>query len=215
MGYGAAQSVLKLFIAVMLTLGVAKAESVTIAALGDSLTQGYGLPVDQGLVPTLERWLQTQGQDVRIMNAGVSGDTTAGGLARIDWTLTPDVQGLIVALGANDMLRGLPPEAAKNNLDGILEAAQRAGIPALLVGVPAPSNYGSEYKDEFDGIFPALAKKHNAIFALNLLAPLESSEVPLTDLLQSDRLHPNAQGVELIVNGLAPFVLDLIEEIRK
>ena len=96
--------------------GIAQADEVVIAALGDSLTQGYGLPVEQGFVPQLQAWLDANGVEVRLINAGVSGDTTAGGLARVDWTLTPDVDGMIVALGGNDVLRGLPPEETKANI---------------------------------------------------------------------------------------------------
>ena len=185
--------------------------------LGDSLTQGYGLPVDEGLVPQLELWLQGRGADVKLINAGVSGDTTAGGLARAAWTLTPDIQGLIVALGANDMLRGIDPASVRLNLSGIMAAAQEAGVPALLVGFPAPGNYGPDYKQQFDAIYPELAGEFGALHLENLLTPIEDATAQgaeLSDLLQADRLHPNPKGVALIIDGLGPKVLNLIERIE-
>ena len=193
------------------------AQPVVIAMLGDSLTQGYGLPVDEGLVPQLELWLQGRGADVKLINAGVSGDTTAGGLARAAWTLTPDIQGLIVALGANDMLRGIDPASVRLNLSGIMAAAQEAGVPALLVGFPAPGNYGPDYKQQFDVIYPELAGEFGALHLENLLTPIEDATAQgaeLSDLLQADRLHPNPKGVALIIDGLGPKVLNLIERIE-
>lgn len=117
---------------------MAQADEVVIAALGDSLTQGYGLVQEDGFVPQLQAWLAEQGADVTIINAGVSGDTTAGGLSRVDWTLTPDVDALIVALGGNDLLRGIAPEVSRANLQGILSAAAANSVPVLLVGMQAP-----------------------------------------------------------------------------
>lgn len=116
------------------------AEPVTVVALGDSLTAGYGLSPEAGLVPQLQAWLTEQGRDVVVVNAGVSGDTTAGGLARLDWSLTPETDALIVELGGNDMLRGLPPAEARANLEAILKAGQARGLPMLLVGMKAPGN---------------------------------------------------------------------------
>ena len=116
----------------------ASAEDVSIVALGDSLTAGYGLVPEAGLVPQLENWVRSQGHDVSLINAGVSGDTTAGGLARIDWVLSDDVDALIVELGANDMLRGIDPASARENLNGILAAAQARDLPILLIRCLAP-----------------------------------------------------------------------------
>ncbi|MEX0309274.1 MAG: GDSL-type esterase/lipase family protein, partial [Tateyamaria sp.] len=123
--------------AIVLTLwaGLAAAEPVTIAALGDSLTQGYGLPIEQGFVPQLQAWLTQAGHDVQVINAGVSGDTTQGGLSRVAWTLTPDVDAMIVALGGNDLLRGIGPEVSRANLDGIVQAATEAGVEVLVIGM--------------------------------------------------------------------------------
>ena len=192
---------------------VAWSQGVTIAALGDSLTQGYGLPVEQGFVPQLEGWLQDQGQDVAVINAGVSGDTTAGGLSRVDWTLTPEVDALIVALGGNDLLRGIDPEVSRANLDGILSAASGAGVEVLLVGMQAPGNYGPEYKEAFDAMYPDLAGVYGTLYAESFFEGLGGAgtdPATLGEFMQTDGIHPNATGVARIVEGLGPFVLDLI-----
>lgn len=184
-----------------------------MVALGDSLTAGYGLAGDEGLVPQLEAWLRARGQDVTIENAGVSGDTTAGGLARLEWSLTPETDALIVALGGNDMLRGLAPDAAKANLEAILQRATARGLPVLLVGLAAPRNYGPEYKAEFDALYPDLAEKYDALLDPNLLAPLiadGSDPASAAPYFQSDGIHPNRQGVARIVEALGPLVLDLL-----
>lgn len=188
------------------------ADEVVIAALGDSLTQGYGLPADQGFVPQLEAWLQARGHEVRLINAGVSGDTTAGGLARIGWTLTEDVQALIVTLGGNDLLRGLPPEAARSNIAGILDAAEEAGVAVLLVGMVAPLNYGADYKAAFDAIYPDLAAEYGTLYAESFLAPIRATPDPRA-LMQADGIHPNAAGVALIVEALGPRVEALVARV--
>jgi acyl-CoA thioesterase I len=180
----------------------AHAETVTLAALGDSLTQGYGLPPDDGLVPQLQAWLTAQGADVTVVNAGVSGDTTAGGLSRTDWTLTPDVDAVMVALGGNDMLRGIDPAVSRANLKGILEKTTARGLPVLLVPLTAPGNYGPDYKTAFDGMYPALAGDYGAVLAGDMFAPLMAARdagTPMGDLMQSDGIHPSKAGVALIV----------------
>ncbi|WP_370252047.1 arylesterase [Nioella sp.] len=201
--------------ALVLVLGLsgspALADEVVIAALGDSLTQGYGLPSDQGFVPQLEAWLLARGHTVRLINAGVSGDTTAGGLARIGWTLTDDVDGLIVTLGGNDLLRGLPPDAARANLSGILQAAEGAGVAVLLVGMQAPLNYGPVYQAAFDAIYPDLAAEFGTIYAESFLAPVVAAP-DMRALMQGDGIHPNAEGVALIVEALGPQVETLIAQ---
>lgn len=190
-------------------------EPVTIAALGDSLTQGYGLVPDQGFVPRLEGWLREQGAEVALINAGVSGDTTSGGLARVDWTLTPDVDGLIVALGGNDLLRGIDPALSRSNLDGILAAAQARDLPVLLVGLEAPGNYGADFKAAFEAIFPELSAQYDTLLYPDFLAPLTAEtdrNGALRLYMQGDGIHPNAAGVERIVEGIGPSVLALIEQ---
>ncbi len=193
----------------------AVAQEITIAALGDSLTQGYGLVQDDGFVPQLQDWLAARGHQARLINAGVSGDTTAGGLSRIGWTLTPDVDALILALGGNDLLRGLPPEASRANLEGILIAARDAGVPVLLVGMEAPGNYGPEFKAAFDAIYPDLAAQYGALHAESFLGPLTQAaeadpRAALASYMQADGIHPNAAGVALIVEALGPVVERLI-----
>ena len=197
-----------------LTAAPSWAEEVVIAALGDSLTQGYGLPAEQGFVPQLEAWLQARGHDVRLINAGVSGDTTAGGLARIGWTLTSDVQALIVTLGGNDLLRGLPPEAARANLAGILDAAGAAGVEVLLVGMEAPLNYGPDYQAAFDAIYPDLAAEYGTLYAESFLAPVVAAP-DLRAVMQADGIHPNADGVALIVEALGPAVEALLTRVEQ
>ncbi len=197
-----------------LTAAPSWADEVVIAALGDSLTQGYGLPADQGFVPQLEAWLQARGHEVRLINAGVSGDTTAGGLARIGWTLTSDVQALIVTLGGNDLLRGLPPEAARANLAGILDAAGAAGVEVLLVGMEAPLNYGPDYQAAFDAIYPDLAAEYGTLYAESFLAPVVAAP-DLRAVMQADGIHPNADGVALIVEALGPAVEALLTRVEQ
>lgn len=198
----------------LLFAGGAKADTPVVAVLGDSLTQGYGLQVEDGLVPTLQRWLDAREVGVRLINAGVSGDTTAGGAARVDWTLTPDVDGVIVSLGANDMLRGLPPEAARENLAAILRAAQSREVETMLIGFPAPANYGEAYQTEFDQAYVSLAAEFDVVFLKNMLAPLQGADGPLTVYLQSDLLHPNPEGVKLIVEHLGPAVLEFLARVE-
>ncbi len=197
-----------------MTAGMAAAEPMTIAALGDSLTQGYGLPPEDGFVPQLQRWLDADGQEVTLINAGVSGDTTAGGLSRIGWTLTDDVDALIVALGGNDFLRGIDPSVSRANLDGILSEATARSLPVLLIGMDAPSNYGAEYEADFEAIYPELAEKYGALHHENFLGALSAlgnPEEALERYMQPDRIHPNAEGVALIVEDIGPRVLELVE----
>ncbi len=195
---------------------VAAAEPVTIAALGDSLTQGYGLPPEDGFVPQLAAWLSARGVEATLINAGVSGDTTAGGLARADWTLTPEVAALIVNLGGNDMLRGIDPAVSRANLDGILTLAADRGVPVLLVSLRAPGNYGAEYKAAFDAIYPDLAAKHGTLLAQNFFFPLIDQTTARLDpaLMQNDGIHPSATGVAKVVEALGPLVLELIDRAR-
>lgn len=191
------------------------AEPVTVVALGDSLTQGYGLPEDQGFVPQLQGWLDAQGADAVVLNAGVSGDTTAGGLARLDWALTPETDALIVNLGGNDMLRGIDPATSRANLEAILQKAQARGLPVLLVGLRAPGNYGPEFKEAFDAMYPDLAAQYGAALELNFFIPLidQTTRLLNPDDMQSDGIHPSASGVAKVVEALGPKVLDLLAKV--
>ncbi|MGI9393536.1 MAG: arylesterase [Boseongicola sp.] len=211
--YGVTRAIRNVGFAIILSTNTSAAEPVTIAALGDSLTQGYGLPANQGFVPQLNAWLRSQDADVQLINAGVSGDTTAGGLSRVDWTLTPNVNALIVALGGNDLLRGIDPAVSKENLAGILKAAALRSLPVLLVGMDAPSNYGAEYETAFDEMYGELANEFGVFLYPNFLGALvarKDTADTLRRFMQPDGIHPNAEGVALIVNDFGPSVLELV-----
>lgn len=197
---------------------VGQAEEVVIAALGDSLTQGYGLVEAEGFVPQMQRWLAAEGADIRLINAGVSGDTTAGGLSRAAWTLTPEVDAMIVALGGNDLLRGIDPDVSRANLDGILQAAAAADVAVLLVGMQAPGNYGPEYKQAFDAIYPELSEAYGTLFAPSFFEGLrieEGDPASVRAFMQPDGIHPNGEGVVRIVEALGPYALDLIARVEE
>ena len=177
-----------------------------IVVLGDSLSAGYGLPAAEAFPAQLEQALRQSGQAVRVINAGVSGDTTAGGLARLDWALAERPQLVIVQLGANDALRGLDPEQARANLDAILTRLKREETQILLAGMRAPRNLGPAYYTKFDRIYSDLAKKHQIA-----LDPFFLEGVALRpELNQADGLHPNAQGVAIVVRRLLPQVRELL-----
>lgn len=184
----------------------------TVLALGDSLTQGYGLPAEEGFVPRLSAWLAAHGTPATILNAGVSGDTTAGGLARLEWSLTPEVDAVIVNLGGNDLLRGLDPALSRANLEAILQAVTARKLPVLLVGLAAPGNYGPGYKAEYDAIFPDLAARYGAGLEPNFFTPIGgSAEAAIAaGFMQADGIHPNAKGVDAIVAAIGPKVQALI-----
>lgn len=184
----------------------AQAAEVRILVLGDSLSAGYGLAAAEAFPAQLERALREQGQQVRVINAGVSGDTTSGGLARLDWALAEQPQLVIVQLGANDALRGLDPALAKANLDAILTRLKRDGVSVLLTGMRAPRNLGPGYYNKFDPIFSELAKKHQVA-----LDPFFLEGVALRpELNLADGLHPNPKGIAVIVKRLLPQVSRLL-----
>lgn len=208
----------KVLAAVLVTTGLpAQAADVDIYALGDSLTQGYGLLDQEGLVPQLRAWLAEKGHDVRVVNGGVSGDTTAGGLARVEWSLTPEIDAIIVALGGNDLLRGIDPAAARANIEGILQAAKAQDVEVLLVGMSAPGNYGPDYKSAFDAMYPDLAEAYDTVYMADFFEGLrDRGEDPaaLGAYMQSDGIHPNAKGVTEIVEALGPKVEELIARVE-
>ena len=158
--------------------GSVSAAETTIVAFGDSLIHGYGLAQGDGFVPQLQAWLTAQGQDVTVLNAGVSGDTTMGGLSRVAWTLSPDVDAMIVTLGGNDFLRGLDPAASKANISGIVETAKSQGVEVLLTGMQAPGNYGPEYKAAFDALYGEVASANDALLAESYFAGLPMPILP-------------------------------------
>jgi acyl-CoA thioesterase-1 len=180
--------------------------NVNILALGDSLTAGYGLGPKDGFAPKLEAALKAKGHDVKVVDAGVSGDTAAAGLARLDWSMTDDISAVIVELGANDALRGLDPKQAEEALDQILSRIRAKGLPVLIAGMRAPRNMGKDYIDAFDPIFPRLADKHGT-----LLYPFFLDGVAADPKLnQPDGLHPTAEGIDVIVARILPKVEELI-----
>lgn len=185
---------------------------IVIVVLGDSLTAGYGLAEDEGLVPQLQHWLIAKGTDVYLRNAGVSGDTTGAGRERLDWALEPGAEALIVELGANDLLRGRPPEEAEANLDAILAKAQARNLPVLLIGLQAPPNWGAAYKADFDALYPRLAAKYQTLFAPNFFAGLGDDPRAALAFMQPDGVHPTGEGVQKIVAALGPFVQELAQK---
>jgi len=178
------------------------AAGITILAFGDSLTAGLGVETEQSFPARLERALRGAGVDARVINAGVSGDTTSGGLARLDWTLAESPALVILELGANDALRGIPPAVTEANLDRMLAQLGAKRIPVLLAGMLAPPNLGAEYGAAFNAIYPRLAQKHGVPLYPFFLEGLAAQPA----LLQNDGMHPNARGVEVIVAGILPHV---------
>jgi len=186
-----------------------QANEKTILVLGDSLTAGYGLPPGQAFPDQLGKALGKQGVQTKILNAGVSGDTTAGGLARLDWSVSPDVDGVIIELGANDGLRGVNPQITKSNLDTIISRLKQKNIAVLLTGMLAPPNMGRKYGAEFKAIYTDLAKKHGV--ALYPFFLKDVAAVP--GLNQPDGIHPNEAGVAVIVKNILPTVTRFISTI--
>lgn len=183
---------------------------IRIVAYGDSLTAGFQLPPSASFPAQLERTLKAKGLTVEVINAGVSGDTTAAGLERFDWAVPDGVDGAILELGANDALRGLKPSDARRNLSSILERLKSRGVEVLVAGMAAPRNWGEAYSAEFDRIFPELAREHGA-----LLYPFFLDGVALkAELNLADGLHPNEKGVGVIVERITPSVLQLVERIK-
>jgi len=180
---------------------------VRVLALGDSLTAGYGLPPDAAFPVRLERALRAEGRDVTLINAGISGDTTAGGLARLDWALAEKPDLAIVELGANDGLRGIDPKLTEANLDAILTRLDKAGIGVLLTGMQVPPNYGREFDAAFSAVFPRLAKTHDVLFYPFFLDGVAGHPA----LTQPDGLHPTAEGVDTIVARILPSVRALLD----
>ncbi len=184
--------------------------AVKIVALGDSLTAGYGLSDKDGFVPRLQAALTAKGIAAEVANAGVSGDTASDGLARLDWSVPSGTDAVIVELGANDMLRGIKPEVTRAALDAILQQLTARHIAVLLCGMRAAPNLGAAYGGAFEGIYPELAAKY-AVALYPFFLDGVAADLRLT---QADGLHPNAQGVDVIVGRILPKVEDLIAHAR-
>ena len=202
---------LGLIVAALLAVAPARARTLQVVALGDSLTAGLGLPPGQGFPETLEKALRAKGYDVAISNAGVSGDTAADGLARYDWAVPAGADALIVELGANDMLRGLDPAAAKASLASILTQAKAAHMAILLTGMRAAPNMGADYQARFDAIYPDLAKS----FDVPLYPFFLDGVAADPRLNQKDGLHPTHEGVERIVANILPAVEALLKGVKE
>ena len=204
--YGALRRLVYALLLMAASAAPAEAKDVHVLAFGDSLTAGYGLPPEQGFAPQLEAMLRRNGIRAFVANAGVSGNTAAQGRARLKWTLDglaakPDLA--IVALGGNDMLRGLPPRQTRADLDAILAELRLRGIPILLAGMRAAPNLGPRYRAEFEPIFPELARKHGAALYPFFLGGVAGNPA----LALPDKVHPNFQGIKRMVTGIAPAVL--------
>lgn len=193
---------------------------ITLVAFGDSLIHGYGLPLEEGFVPQLQAWLDAEGAGpVTVINAGVSGDTTSGGRSRLDWSIGPDADAVLLELGANDALRGVDPGIVRANLDAMLTRLGERGLPVLLAGMFAPRNWGAEYVDEFETIFPDLAEKHGvALYPFFLAGLVDETEASgrtgRSEFIQDDGLHPNKAGVARVVEAIGPEIVALIEKTR-
>jgi acyl-CoA thioesterase-1 len=188
----------------------AEPQAPVIVALGDSLTAGLGLPQDQSFPAQLEAALRARGSAATVINAGVSGDTAAAGLARLDWALPDNASAVIIELGANDALQGLPPDGTKQALGKIIETVQARGLPVLLTGMEAPPNMGKDYADQFRSIYADLATRYHV-----LLYPFFLEGSALHDgMTQGDGLHPNAKGVAAIVANILPKVEELLAEVN-
>ena len=179
-----------------------------IVALGDSLTAGLGLPQTEAYPAVLQKKLDAAGYNYEVVNAGVSGDTSAGGLRRLDWALEGDVRVLILALGANDGLRGLPPADMKRNLEQIIQRAKERNITVILAGMEAPPNYGPEYTAAFRRVYQDLAREHDVRFLPFLLDTVAGNSA----LNQGDGIHPNAQGAAIVADGIWTVLRPAIEK---
>ena len=191
-----------LAITASLLAGAARAETLQLVGFGDSLMAGYQLPASDAFPVRLEAALREKGHDVAVANAGVSGDTTSGGLARLDWSIPDGTKGVILELGANDALRGIAPEETEKNLDTMLARLKERGIAVLLVGMMAPPNMGPEYAARFNEIYARLAERYDAVLYPFFLEGV----VTKAELQLEDGMHPNAEGVTVMVRTMLPVV---------
>jgi acyl-CoA thioesterase-1 len=183
-------------------------EMKNILAFGDSLTAGYGLGPGEGFTDQLERTLNEQGLNVKVANAGVSGDTTSGGLSRLEWVLVSasDLDLVILALGGNDALRGIQPEITRKNMDKMVSILKEKNIPTLIAGMMAPPNLGPRYGDKFNTIYSDIAKKYDvAIYPFFL-----DGVAGFLELNQNDRIHPNPKGVKIITEKMSPSIIEIL-----
>jgi acyl-CoA thioesterase-1 len=203
-------AILAVFVAGINGIAAAEAKTLKLLALGTSLTQGYNLPPGTDYCAVLQARLRAKGHDVDVINAGVSGDTSDGGLARLDWLLEDPVDGVIVELGSNDALRAFDPAIPERNIDAILSKLAARHIPVLLAGMKAPPNMGATYVAKFDAIYPALARKYGVLFYPFFLDGVAAQP----KLNQADGMHPNEKGSQVIVTKILPYVKKLIAQIK-
>ena len=187
------------------------AETVKIVAFGDSLTAGFGLARKDGFTAKLQKALQARGHDVVIVNAGVSGDTTSGGLSRMDWSLEPDTDAVILELGANDMLRGIKVDEVRSNLAAMMKALKARKLPVLIAGMRAAPKLGEDYARAFDAIYPDLAEEYDTLLYPFFLDGVAGNVA----LNQEDGVHPTAVGIDVIVERILPKVEELISAVKK
>jgi acyl-CoA thioesterase-1 len=187
--------------------GTCAEPEIHILAFGDSLTAGYNLPPSKSFAAQLEERVLSQGRKVRVTNAGLSGDTTSGGRTRLAWSLQDKPDLIILELGANDGLRGLDPASMRENLEAMIQECLNTGARVILAGMRAPVNWGEAYRKEFEKVFPELAQK----YGLTLYPFFLEGVITNPTLLLEDGLHPNANGVERIVDGILPLVLDEVD----
>ena len=219
MRYGLSGPLCKLFASLLLAATLVSSAAahaddgtLTIVALGDSLTAGYLLGPDEGFPEQLEKALGEAGHDnVKVVNAGVSGDTTSGGLARLDWAVGAEADAVILELGANDALRAIDPDVTRRNLDEIVARLKERGLPILLAGMLAPPNLGRDYGAEFNPIFPELAEREGLVFYPFFLEGVAGDRT----LNLGDGIHPTAEGVAVIVKGILPEVEELIARAKE
>jgi len=198
---------IKIIILCLLCIKASALEKIVL--FGDSLMAGYGLSAEQHLSVVLQNQLQAKGYKVQIINGSVSGSTSSGGLNRLEWTLQePGIDLIIVGLGANDMLRGISPDATKANLEQIIKQVRKKNIPIVLAGMLAPSSHGIAYKKQFDEIYPSLAKTYNLPFIPFLLEGVAMQP----QYNQSDGIHPNAEGTKLISDSIERNILKLLKK---
>ena len=202
-------AILAIFLAGINGIAGAAAKPIKLLAIGTSLTQGYNLPPGTDFTALLQAQLRAKGHDVVLVNAGVSGDTSAGGLARLDWALSADTAGAIVELGSNDALRGLDVAETRKNLDQVLVKLKARKIAVLFTGMKSPRNLGPEYVTAFDALYPDLAQQHGVLFYPFFLEGVAAD----LKLNQKDGIHPNEAGTKIIVKGMLPYVEKLLAQI--
>ncbi|MCP1199163.1 arylesterase [Notoacmeibacter sp. MSK16QG-6] len=197
-----------ILVATLIMADPALAKPLKVVAFGDSLMAGYQLGPREGFAPRMQAALEKEGYEAEVVNAAVSGDTTSGGKARLDWSVPDDADLVLLELGANDMLRGQPPETARANLDAMLSRLSERGVATVLFGMKAAPQLGSDYVKAFDSIYPALAEKHDVPLVPFFLDGVAANRAMLLD----DGMHPNPKGVESMVRNALPTVIEALRD---